>query len=200
MAAPIDFYFDFSSPYGYLASTRIDDLAQKHGRKVVWRPILLGAVFKVSGGQPLPSIPMKGEYGLHDFQRFARFLSVPFVMPPKFPFAAIPASRAVYWLAGTDQAQANALAKALFAAAFAEGRDISGTEAVVDAAATLGIDAGTVTAAVQSAEVKEALRVAVDAAIQRKVFGSPMVVVDGEMFWGADRLTQVDRWLATGGW
>ena len=66
MANPIDFYFDFSSPYGYFASTKIDDLAAKHGRSVTWRPILLGAVFKITGGQPLPTIPLKGSYTAHD--------------------------------------------------------------------------------------------------------------------------------------
>ena len=72
MAAPIDFYFDFSTPYGYLAAERIDALAAKHGRSVTWRPMQLGDAFKLTGGQPLPSIPMKGEYATRDFLRSAR--------------------------------------------------------------------------------------------------------------------------------
>ena len=62
MANPIDFYFDFSSPYGYLASTKIEEIAAKRGRSVTWRPVLLGAVFKITGGQPLPTVPLKGSY------------------------------------------------------------------------------------------------------------------------------------------
>ena len=62
MAAPIDFYFDFSSPYGYVASHKIDALAAKHGREAAWRPFLLGVAFKATGQQPLPSIPIKGDY------------------------------------------------------------------------------------------------------------------------------------------
>jgi 2-hydroxychromene-2-carboxylate isomerase len=67
MKTAIDFYFDFSSPYGYLAGEKIDALAAKHGRSVNWRPMLLGAAFKLTGGQPLPSIPIKGEYAKRDF-------------------------------------------------------------------------------------------------------------------------------------
>jgi 2-hydroxychromene-2-carboxylate isomerase len=87
MANPIDFYFDFSSPYGYLASTQIDGLAAKHGRAVTWRPILLGAVFKITGGQPLATIPLKNSYSAHDMARSARLLNVPFKLPTKFPVA-----------------------------------------------------------------------------------------------------------------
>ena len=89
MPAPIDFYFDFSSPYGYFASTQIDALAAKHKRDVTWRPFLLGAVFKLSGGKPLTELPLKGDYFKHDFARSAAFYGVPLKLPPGFPFAPI---------------------------------------------------------------------------------------------------------------
>ena len=85
MTAPLDFWFDFASPYGYLASTRIDDIAARHGRTVRWRPILLGAVFKVSGMKPVMEQPLRGEYLAHDVPRFARLLGVPLTMPAKMP-------------------------------------------------------------------------------------------------------------------
>src|SRR5690606_28310302 len=85
MSAPIDFYFDFSSPYGYLASTRIDAIAARHGRSVDWHPILLGAVFKATGGAPLASIPLKGPYSERDMARSARLMEVPFRLPSRFP-------------------------------------------------------------------------------------------------------------------
>ncbi|MBI4741684.1 MAG: DsbA family protein, partial [Betaproteobacteria bacterium] len=72
MSEPLDFTFDFSSPYGYLASEKIDALAGKYGRKVRWHPILLGVVFKATGATPLTQAPLKGEYSLHDFSRSAR--------------------------------------------------------------------------------------------------------------------------------
>ena len=86
MSDPIDFWFDFSSPYGYLMSERIDDLAARFGRKVRWHPILLGVIFKAHGGAPLTlQHPAKAAYALLDFERSARFMGVPYRHPTKFP-------------------------------------------------------------------------------------------------------------------
>ena len=200
MTTPIDFYFDFSSPYGYFASARIDDIAARHGRSVVWRPILLGAVFKLTGQQPLPAIPLKGSYAKHDLARSARLFGVPFRLPTKFPIAGQAPSRAYYWVADRDTAQARALAQALYRAYFAEDRDISNPEVTANVAAKLDIDREALLTALNEPAVKERLKNEVDAAIERGVFGSPYVVVDGEPFWGSDRLDQVDHWLATKGW
>jgi 2-hydroxychromene-2-carboxylate isomerase len=200
MANPIDFYFDFSSPYGYLASTRIEALAAKHGRSVVWRPHLLGAVFKINGQQPLASIPLKGVYTAHDLARSARLLKVPFKLPTKFPVGATAPSRAFYWVGDRDPALAKRLAQALYHAYFAEDRDISSPEVTANIAAKAGVDRAALVQALEDPAVKERLRTEVGAAIERGVFGSPYILVDGEPFWGSDRLDQVDRWLETGGW
>jgi 2-hydroxychromene-2-carboxylate isomerase len=200
MANPIDFYFDFSSPYGYLASTRIEAVAAKHGRNVTWRPHLLGAVFKINGQQPLASIPLKGVYTAHDLARSARLLKVPFKLPTKFPVGATAPSRAFYWVSDRDPALAKRLAQALYHAYFAEDRDISSPEVTANIAAKTGVDRAALAQALEDPAVKERLRTEVDAAIERGVFGSPYIVVDGEPFWGSDRLDQVDRWLETGGW
>jgi len=200
MANPIDFYFDFSSPYGYFASAKIDDLAAKHGRDVTWRPILLGAVFKITGGQPLPTIPLKGSYSAHDLQRSARLFKMSFKMPTKFPIGSTAPARAFYWLNDRDPAAARKLALALFHAYFAEDRDISNPEVTGNVAARLGVDKVELAQALNEPAVKERLRSEVAAAIERGVFGSPYFIIDGEPFWGSDRLEQVDRWLETGGW
>jgi 2-hydroxychromene-2-carboxylate isomerase len=200
MANPIDFYFDFSSPYGYFAATKIEDLAAKHDRTVTWRPILLGAVFKLNGQQPLTTIPLKGSYAAHDLARSARLFNVPFKLPTKFPVSTTAPARAFYWLGDRDPAGAKKLARALYHAYFAEDRDISNPEVTGNVAAKLGVDKAELAQAMNDAAVKERLRIEVDAAIERGVFGSPYIVVDGEPFWGSDRLEQVDRWLATGGW
>jgi 2-hydroxychromene-2-carboxylate isomerase len=200
MANPIDFYFDFSSPYGYFAATKIDELAAKHGRAVTWRPILLGAVFKLTGQQPLPTIPLKGSYATHDLVRSARLLNVPFKMPAKFPVSGTAPSRAFYWLGDKDPAAAKKLALALYHAYFVEDRDISNPEVTGNVAAKLGVNKAELTQALNDTAVKERLKNEVDAAIERGVFGSPYIVVDGEPFWGSDRLEQVDRWLQSGGW
>ena len=200
MADTIDFYFDFSSPYGYFASAVIDELAARHGRQVVWRPILLGAVFKITGQQPLPTIPLKGSYAKHDLARSARLYDVPFKLPTKFPIAGQAPIRAYYWLADRDAPLARRLAQALYRAYFAEDRDIANPEVTANVAAKLGIVREDLVQALNDPAVKERLKNEVDAAIERGVFGSPYIVVDGEPFWGADRLDQVDRWLRSGGW
>jgi len=200
MIKSLEFYFDFSSPYGYIAATQIDDLAARHGRGTVWRPILLGAVFKLTGQQPLTTIPIKGNYARHDMARTARRLNVPFRMPGKFPIATTAPCRAYYWLHDQDHAAARRLALALYRAYFAEDRDISNPEVTADVAAELGHDKTAVLQALNDAAVKERLKTEVDAAITRGVFGSPYVIVDGEPFWGSDRLDQIEEWLSKGGW
>lgn len=199
MSAPVEFHFDFSSPYGYLASTKIDALALRYGRQVTWKPILLGATFKVTGLPALPTIPLKGDYSMRDFERSARFHGVPYRQPPVFPIATLAPLRAFYWADAGDPVGAKALAAALLEAYFVQGIDISTAAATIAVAGRLGYAPGEVEAALANPAVKEKVKVAVDEAIGRGVFGSPFVFVDGEPFWGLDRFDQVERWLATGG-
>lgn len=198
MPAAIDFYFDYSSPYGYFAAMKIDDLAAKNGRSVNWKPILLGAVFKVSGGQPLPTLPLKGPYALRDILRSARFYGLPYKQPAKFPVATQAPARAFYWVNDRDPVLAKKLAQTLYRAYFVQDRDISSPEITAEVAATLGLEREEVLAALNDAAVKDRLKNEVDAAIKLGVFGSPYIVVDGEPFWGIDRFDQIERWLARG--
>ena len=200
MPDPIDFYFDFSSPYGYLAAKRIEAIAAKHGRSVTWRPHLIGAVFPTTGSKPLLDIPLKGDYARIDLPRTARHLGIPFQLPRQFPFMSVAAARAFYWLAESDPGKAKALAMALYDRVFGEGEEISSAEAVIGVAAGLGVDAGELQAALKDPAVKERLKNEVAAAIERGVFGSPYIFIDGEPFWGHDKLDEIDRWLETGGW
>jgi len=200
MAAPIEFHFDFSSPYGYLAAQRIEALAARHGRVVDWRPMLLGAAFKLSGMAPLTAVPLKGDYSRRDFERSARFHGVTeFRMPAKFPIPSQAPARIVLWAKARDPNLATAVVKALYRAYFFEGLDISDADVAADVAARVGADRAAARAAVDDPAIKEALKREVDGAIARGVFGSPFIFVDGEPFWGLDRFDQIDRWLATGG-
>ncbi|HEX9391562.1 MAG TPA: 2-hydroxychromene-2-carboxylate isomerase [Usitatibacteraceae bacterium] len=200
MAAPIDFYFDFSSPYGYLAAMRIDALAAPHQREVNWRPILLGPAFKVSGNAPLTLQPLKGDYARRDFSRTARFLGIPFNMPAQFPISTHNAARAFYWLRDRDPAKAKQMALAVYRTYFVEARDITAAEVVVDIAAQQGVNREELGAALAGPAVKERLKNEVESSLAKGVFGSPYIVVDGEAFWGSDRFEQIDAWLKTGGW
>jgi 2-hydroxychromene-2-carboxylate isomerase len=199
VTSPIEFYFDFSSPYSYLASEEIEALAERHGRELRWRPLLLGAVLKVAGGAPLTEgYGPKARYSLRDFARSAAFLGVPYRQPSVFPIGAVAASRAVLWLQREHPAQVSPFVHAVFRAFFAGDRNVAELPVVLDIATGLGIDAATLAAAVQGDALKAALRAEVDEAIVRGVFGAPTIFVDGEQFWGHDRLMQVERWITTG--
>lgn len=201
MPTAIDFYFDFSSPYGYLASEKIEALAAKHGRSVNFRPVLLGVVFKQTGAMPLTQIPLKGDYSRRDMERSARFHGIAdFRMPSKFPIPSQAAARIVLWAQQRDAAVAARVVHALYHAFFVDDKDISDPDIAVAVAATCGVDAAAARAAIDDPAIKDALKRANDDAIARGVFGSPFIVVDGEPFWGLDRLDQVERWLETGGW
>jgi 2-hydroxychromene-2-carboxylate isomerase len=200
MPAPIEFYFDLSSPYGFLAAQRIEALAAKHGRGVDWRPVLLGAMFKQTGMAPLTEIPLKGEYSKHDFARSARFHGIEgFRQPSRFPIPTQAAARIVLWLKARDPALAVRVAKAFFRAYFVDDLDISDPDTAASIAAAQGADRDAARSAVDDPAWKDALRDEVTTAIARGVFGSPFVFVDGEPFWGLDRFPQIDHWLATGG-
>jgi 2-hydroxychromene-2-carboxylate isomerase len=198
--APVEFWFDFNSPYGYIAAHLIDDLAAKYGRTADWKPFLLGAVFEVTGAKPLPQVPMKGDYAKHDFARSARFHGVEYNPPAKHPFSPTAASRAVYWAKASDPADAAKMAMALYNAVLRDGRDISSPDAVAGIAGEAGFDSDAVAAGIQDPAVKAKLKEETDDAIARNIFGSPFIVVDGEGFWGVDRLDMVEKWLETGGW
>ena len=199
MPTPLEFHFDFSSPYGYLGSEKIEALAARHGRAVEWRPMLLGAAFKATGSQPLTTIPIKGDYTKRDLPRSARFHRLELRMPDRFPIATQNPARIVVWQRERDPSRVAALVHALYRAYFVANRDISDPDVAADVAATAGIDRAAARAAIDDPAVKDALRRDVDAALAKGVFGSPFVFADGEPFWGIDRFDQIDRWLAEGG-
>lgn len=195
-ANALEFYFDFSSPYGYLASEKIDELAAKYGRKVKWRPVLLGVIFKATGAAPLTTVPLKGDYSKMDFERSAHFMSIPYNPPTRFPLPTQVAARAYYWLHERDCTMARAFAHAAYRALFVEDRDISSMDVVLDLAVDVGADRAALAEGVESPAIKERLRAEVAAALEKGVFGSPMIFCDGEPFFGADRLPQLEARLA----
>ena len=200
MAAPIEFYFDFSSPYGYLAARRIEEVVEAYQREVLWKPFLLGAVFDTTGAKPLLDIPMKGDYARLDLARSARLHDIPFVLPESFPFMSVAACRATYWLNESHPEAARALIAALYDTAFGAGRSIATPAEVAAVAEELGHDPDQVLAALREPRIKDLLRREVEAAIAKGVFGSPYMIVDDEPFWGFDRLDDVALWLEMGGW
>jgi 2-hydroxychromene-2-carboxylate isomerase len=200
--APVQFYFDFISPFGYFASLRIDALAAKHGRQVEWRPMLLGvSVLKVMGLKPLLETPLKGDYLRREFARYARRHGLELKRRPDDPMMDPRAcGRAYYWTLAHQPRHAKPLARTLLHAYWADGLDLATAEAITALALPDGLAADRLREGIASAEAATLLRAAVAESLQLGVFGSPTVRVDGELFWGVDSFPMLEDWLATGGW
>lgn len=201
MNSPIDFYFDFLSPYGYLAATQIEDIAARYDREAEWYPFLLGVtVMNVMGMKPIMETPLKSDYALIDRPRMAKLLGVKLVIPDMEGVNSVAASRAYYWQREKDPALAKKLAMRLFRRLWVDGKDITEAEAVIEEAEALGIDGAALSEGLKDSRVKALLRDAVDKAVARKVFGAPYFIVDDEPIWGLDRLWMLKHWLAHGSW
>ena len=196
----IDFYFEFSSPYGYIASRLAEDLERRLGRALRWRPILLGPIFKITGQAPLTSIPLKGDYAKRDFTRMARLHGVEYRHPASFPIGTVAACRAFHATDARDPQAARRLAKALYRAYFVENRNIGDAATMLQVAGECGLDPAALAAAIEDPALKERVKREVDAAIAAGVFGSPCFVADGEPFWGVDRIPMLEEWVRKGGW
>ena len=196
--APVAFYFDFSSPYSYIASEWVEAVAARHGRTVRWHAILLGATFQAAELKPPVAYPLKREYSYADFGRSARFEGVPYLVPEPFPIATHNAARVFWWLTEQDPARAAAWAHAGLRAYFTRGVPLHDTAALRGLCAEAGLDAAAAEAAWNDPRWKARLKAENDAAVAAGIFGAPAFVVDGELFWGNDRKPQVERWLASG--
>lgn len=198
MSAPIDFYFDFSSPYGYLASEQIEALAARHGRAVMWHAIVLDAQFQPQGGVKIPLALLRTEYARRDCERSAAFLGIPYKTPTPYPVHTEHAARAFQWLSDRNPDEARAFAHGVFRAYFVDGRNIAEPAVLLEIAGALGLDREEVSNAFSDLATKARLKAEIDLAEARGVFGSPFFIVEGEGFWGPDRLPQLERWLESG--
>ena len=194
----IDFYFDFSSPYSYIASEWIEALAARHGRTVSWKAVLLGATFQAAGLKSPVDYPLKREYSMLDFERSARFAGVPLKIPEKFPIPTQNPARVFWWLHGRSDLTASHWARHCLRAYFARGVDLSDAVALKTLAAEFGVDPSEAEVVWNDPVWKVRLKEANAAAIALGVFGAPFFIIDGEPFWGNDRRAQIERWLEKG--
>lgn len=193
MASALDFYFDFSSPYGYFASTRINEIAKKHNRRVDWHPFS-GEAFKPStSGTSLVQNPAKRTYIERDYIRSAKFHNIEFKIPSVFPLDTRYASRAVMWAESKyGEDKGIALAQAIFKAYYVEDRNIGDPKTIVDLGVNVGLNAEEISGGMNNSFTKEQVRAEIDLATAKGVFGSPFVIFDGEPFWGFDRFDQLE--------
>ncbi|MFN4310707.1 MAG: 2-hydroxychromene-2-carboxylate isomerase [Ferrovibrio sp.] len=196
MADPIVFYWDFPSPYAYIGANRIEAVAARHGRSVDWRPISIGHLWKaIPDRTPFPKIKM--DYMMHDWTRSAQLAGLPIVTTPDpFPTDAKLPRLLFYRLKAQDTAKARAFALAAYRQYWGEGRDIAKPEHLAGIVKSLGIAESEIAVAAEDAAARQAVLAATAEATALKAFGTPTFVVDGEMFWGSDRIDQIDQWLS----
>jgi 2-hydroxychromene-2-carboxylate isomerase len=200
--APIRFYFDFISPFGYFASLRIDDLGKRYGREVEWTSMLLGvSVLQVMGIPPVVDLPLKGPYIIHDAKRYARQHQLAFERTSPSPTSrSAEAGRAFAWANEVDPVAAKRLAGLIFRSYFVHCLDIAEDSALGTCVHEAGLSWQDFEVARSTGAASGLLRQNVDDSIEQGVFGSPFFIVDDEPFFGLEKLTVVEEWLATGGW
>jgi 2-hydroxychromene-2-carboxylate isomerase len=201
-AGDIDFWFDFISPYGFFASLRIDELAARHGRVVNWHPLLIGVtVLKVMGLKPLLETPLKGAYAKAEIKRYCRQHGLQLARPVEdAPMNPLPVARVFAWLQRHAPAHAKAFAQQALADYWLRAIDLSQPIALQTIALNAGVPGATLVQALADPQAAVLLRAAVEQAITQGAFGSPFFRVDGEAFFGVDKLELIDQWLACGGW
>lgn len=194
----LEFWYEFGSNYSYLSVMRIEALAECHGVTIVWKPFLLGPIFKSFGWDNSPFVLQKekGAYVWKDIERECLKYGLPFKYPSTFPRGALLSIRVA--LLGADQPWIAAYSKRMMQLNFVEDRDISSVEAVGGVLAELGLPAAQLIAQAQSDANKERLREQIEAGRQKGVFGAPTFFAGDEMFWGNDRLEDAMRFAAHG--
>lgn len=198
----IRFWFEFASTYSYPAVARIEAEAAAARVVVEWQPFLLGPIFGAQGwsNSPFNLYPAKGRYMWRDLERICSGMNLPFRRPSIFPQNGLLAAR-VATVANLDAGAhwCPAFTRAVFAANFVEGRDISRSETIAECLAVAGQPAGEVLERAAQPEVKARLRQATEEAMALGIFGAPSFTIGDEVFWGNDRLEQALSWAKGGG-
>ncbi len=201
MKTDIDFYFDFISPYGYIAAMKMDALAAQHARNINWKPFLLGiTVLKTMGLKPLMETPLKGDYCRHDIPRLAKLLGVPINLNGNLNPNPLPAIRSAHWVKQHYPEMIGSFCRQLMIAQWQLAQDISDIKVIEAVLQDLKINIDNLATDIQTNGLKKQVVAEVDRAMKVGVFGSPTFVVDQEMIWGADRLWMLEHWLTHGSW
>ena len=195
MSRRVDFWYEFASTYSYLAAMRIEALAREKAVAIIWRPFLLGPIFKAQGWEtsPFNLFPAKGAYMWRDLERLCATQGLPFRKPDPFPQSSLKAAR----IAWTDEVAPHRaeFTRRVFLAQFAEGLRIDNDSVLGNILESLGLDAETILAAARTDQVKLRLRQETEEAMRLNLFGAPSFVTeDGEIFWGNDRLDAALNW------
>lgn len=189
----IEFFWDVGSPYTYLASNRIEEVARGCSAEVAWRPFLLGGVFRETGNRAPMEVPAKLTYMLDDLKTWAAHYKMPFSFPSVFPINSLVPMRAA--VAADRLGKGKAFAVALFRSLWLDGKDPSLPETVQEIARSVGLDGEKILQMTQEGEIKEILKRNTAEAVERGAFGAPTFFVGKKMFWGHDRLPLLEEYL-----
>jgi 2-hydroxychromene-2-carboxylate isomerase len=193
MARELEFFFDYGSPFSYLADTRLEGLAERTGARVVYRPMLLGGVFKETGNSSPIAIEAKRKYMMADLRRWASHYGIPPLDNQHFPINTIRLMRGAVAAQRLDVFPA--YHRAVYDAFWRDGLNLGDAAVVRAVLERAGLYAERLAAVSEESAVKEALRAATEAAVARGAFGAPTFFVGDEMFWGNDRLMFVEQAL-----
>jgi 2-hydroxychromene-2-carboxylate isomerase/rhodanese-related sulfurtransferase len=193
-AMHVDFYFDFSSPYSYIAAEKMDALVESYGLEVRWKPFLLGVILKTTGTSVLTvGHEWKASYSMTDFQRSAEVNGLSYKHPSNFPQSSAIVGRCTLWIEKTyGPSVAKAFTKSVFRMLFIHDGDINNTAALANLAAELAVDNQAMLNAITQPEVKQLLAATTEEASANKIFGAPTALFRGERFWGVDRLAHLE--------
>ena len=191
----IDFFYDIASPYSYLASTRIDGVGERTAHTIRWRPYLLGGVFNATGNRMPGANRFKAAYLLKDLYRLAERHHTPFEFNQAFPPNTVKVQRMITAVVPRGQDEVRALSQAFYKAFWVEGVNLSDPAEALRVATDAGFDGAALMASTQEQAVKDALRATTEEAVRAGAFGAPAMIVAGELFWGADRLEDLEWWL-----
>ena len=199
MALDIDYYVSLNSPWTYLGGAQLADLAQRYGARVQVKPVDFGKIFPLSGGLPLAKrAPQRQAYRLVELKRWSDFRGIPLTLHPKF-FPTSETLKAGMVVAAGEMAGAPlALCQAILTAVWAEDRDTADPATLIEIATATGHDGPALLARAQAPQMQASLDSLTQEAIDAGVFGAPSYVIEGEIFWGQDRLDFVTRRVARG--
>ena len=191
----VEFYFDLGSPYSYLAYYRLLQMAEQQEIQIVYKPILLGGVFKATGNRSPIEIPVKGAYSILDMQRWAEYYQIPMQMNPHFPMNTLTLMRILTGVQLLHLEKFEQVLKLLFDAMFATQQNLNEPTVLAEVLKPSGFSVEDIMSMVQSDVVKQKLITETEQAIQRGIFGAPTFFVGDEMYWGQDRLHFVEQAL-----
>ncbi len=194
MSKSVEFFYDYSSPFSYLADCQLPAIATRRGAQINYRPAILGVLIVESGNQAPPTVPAKMKYMNADMRRWATRLNVPFVPNPAFPVRSITLMRAA--LIAQDTGVFQRFHETMWRAMWNEAANLADPEVLTEVLARADLDAAEIMRGTQNDAIKARLKANCDEALARGAFGLPTFFVDGEMFFGNDRLEFVDDALA----